>query len=65
MIKKYLLTQANKSTAWIGFLGLLFLILHLYSFLFLLFMMLIVFPESRFSDTFKDWTQKIKKQIDE
>lgn len=60
-IKKYLLSQADKLTAWIGFIGLALLFVNWTSALFILFVALVVLPEAKFSDTFKEWTKKIKE----
>lgn len=59
-IKKYLLNQADKMTAWIGVIGLALLFLGLSSFLFMLFIALIVLPEGKFSNLFKGWTQELR-----
>lgn len=59
-IKKYLLAQADKMTAWIGFIGVLLLLAGMHSLLIVLFVALIALPESQFSEIFKAWTKKIK-----
>lgn len=59
-IKNYLLKQADKLTGWIGVIGLLLLFLGLHSFLFMLFVALIVLPEGKFSNLFKSWTTELR-----
>ncbi len=59
-IKKYLLSQLDKTTAWIGMIGLLLQALHMQSFLFILFIALIVMKQDSFSDIFKKWTGEIR-----
>lgn len=59
-IKNYLLRQADKMTAWIGFIGICLQLLGLQSVMFFLFIALITLPETQFSDVFKAWTKKIR-----
>lgn len=59
-VKNYLLEQADKLTAWIGFVGMILLFLNLHSFLFLLFIALIALPEAHFSSVFKNWTSQLR-----
>ncbi len=59
-IKDYLLGQADKMTAWIGFLGLALYFVGLHSALVFLFLLLIVLPESQFSEIFRGWTKKLR-----
>lgn len=61
-ITNYLLGQADKMTAWIGFIGLILLFSHFTSALLLLFIALIVLPEAQFSDLFKEWTKSLRSQ---
>jgi hypothetical protein len=56
----YLLDQMNKTTAWIGVIGILLQVFHLQSAMFVLFVLLIVLPETSFSSTFKEWAQKLR-----
>lgn len=56
----YLLQQANKTTAWIGFIGVFLTLLHLYSVLFFIFILLIVMPEANFSNTFREWAKDLQ-----
>lgn len=58
--KDYLLGQADKMTAWVGFIGLLLFFTGFHSLLFVLFIALIVLPEDRFSEQFKAWTAKLR-----
>lgn len=59
-VKNYLLSQLDKTTAWIGVIGLTLQFLGLGSFLFLLFVFLVFLPESSFSNLFKKWTGEIR-----
>lgn len=59
-VKSYLLGQADKMTAWIGFIGLCLIFLGLHSVLIFLFVLLIVLPETQFSEIFKGWTKKLR-----
>lgn len=59
-VKDYLLGQADKMTAWIGFIGLVLLFLGFTSILALLFVALVVLPETQFSQVFKGWTQTLR-----
>ncbi len=61
MIKKYFLDQLDKSTAWIGFIGLIFLLIGWATGLFFLFIALIMLPEAHFSEKFKAWTKAIRE----
>lgn len=60
-ITKYLLKQMDKTTAWIGLIGLCLLFLGLSSFLLILFIALIVLPEGQISNVFKGWTKEIRE----
>lgn len=59
-IKNYLISQLDKTTAWIGFIGLILMALHLYSFMFILFVAMIFLPETSFSSTFKKWAGEVR-----
>lgn len=61
-IKDYLLAQADKLTAWIGFIGIILLFLHLHSFLVLLFLALIALPQDSFSGIFSKWTTQLRSK---
>lgn len=56
----YLLARADNVTAWIGVIGLVLFFLHLWSLLFVLFILLIVLPEGKFSGVFKGWTTDLR-----
>ncbi len=56
----YLLEQLNKTTAWVGIIGIALQMLGMQSVMFVLFILLIVLPETSFSNTFKEWTQKLR-----
>jgi hypothetical protein len=58
--KDYLLGQADKMTAWIGFIGLALFFTGFHSLLFFLFIGLIVLPEAQFSSVFKGWTKELR-----
>lgn len=58
--KKYLLDQLDKTTAWIGLIGLILLFVGWGSALFFLFVALIFLPETHFSEKFKQWTNLVK-----
>jgi hypothetical protein len=60
-IKKYLLGRTDSVTAWIGAIGLVLWLLNIKSFLFLLFVALIVLPEGHFRNTFGKWAEKAKE----
>lgn len=63
-IKNYLLSRAESTTAWIGFVGaVLEVMLHLgnvSTLTLVLFVMLIVLPEATIKTWFAGWTTKIK-----
>lgn len=59
-IKNYLLAQADKTTAWIGAIGLVLALLGFTNLMVFLCLALIVLPEGQFSEAFKKWTQAIK-----
>lgn len=59
-VKNYLLGQADKMTAWIGFIGLCLIFLGLHSVLVFLFILLIILPDTTFSEIFKVWTKKLR-----
>jgi hypothetical protein len=63
-IKNYLLSRAESTTAWIGFVGaILEVMLHLgnvSTLMLVLFVMLIVLPEATIKTWFAGWTTKIK-----
>jgi len=56
----YLIAQLDKATAWIGVLGLILYYLNLHTALILLFILLVILPESQFSEMFKKWTSEIR-----
>lgn len=58
--KDYLLEQADKLTAWIGFIGIILQFFHLQSLMFFLFIALIVLPANNFSDFFASQTKKLR-----
>jgi hypothetical protein len=58
--KNYLLGQADKTTAWIGVIGICLPLLGLQSVMFLLFIALIVLPQENFTDFFKKRTQQLR-----
>lgn len=63
-IKTYLIGRAESLTAWIGFIGfILEIVLHLgtaSTIMLLLFAALVVLPEARFQELFRDWTKRLK-----
>jgi hypothetical protein len=59
-VKAYLLGQVDKTTAWVGFIGLVLLFTGFYSILALLFAALVVLPEARFGGTFTAWMAKLR-----
>jgi len=59
-VKNYLLGQADKMTAWIGLIGLALLFLRFTSILALLFVALVVLPETQFGQVFKVWTVELR-----
>lgn len=59
-IKNYIVSRLDQTTAWVGLIGLVLLMLGLHSFLFILFVLLVCLPESSFSDIFKKWTGDIR-----
>jgi hypothetical protein len=63
-MKNYLLGRAESLTAWIGFIGfILEIVLHLgnaSTLMLVLFVVLIVMPETKFRDLFADWTKKVR-----
>ncbi len=63
-LKKYLLGRAESLTSWIGFIGfILEIFLHIgnvSTLMLVLFVLLIVLPEAKFSEIFQGWTKKIK-----
>lgn len=61
----YLLAQADKVTAWIGFIGIALLLLNLTSFLALLFLALIILPQDSFSKTFAQWASNLREKKEE
>lgn len=62
-ILNFIKKQLNKTTAWIGLVGIFFQLINLYSGLFFLFVALIFLPESSFSETFKKWSESINKHF--
>jgi hypothetical protein len=56
----YLLGQADKMTAWIGFLGIVLYLTGFHSLLIFLFLGLIALPEAQFSTLFQGWTTKLR-----
>lgn len=58
-VKKYMLTQLDKPTAWIGVIILTLQFLHLQSFIFIFAVAMIVLPMDSFTETFKKWTGKL------
>lgn len=60
----FILEQLNKTTAWVGIIGITLQLLGLQSVMFVLFILLIVLPESNFSSTFKEWTERLRKELD-
>ena len=56
----YLKAQMDKTTAWIGAIGLVLFFLGLHSLLFVLFILLIILPESNFSDWAKKGAQSVR-----
>lgn len=56
-----LIKQLDKTTAWVGIIGLTLLILGLHSVLFFLFILLVVAPEASLKDMFMKWTASIKE----
>lgn len=58
---KYIRAQANKTTAWIGAIGLVLLFFGLHGVLWGLALALIVLPEAQFTELFKKWAGKIGK----
>ena len=59
-IINYLTAQLDKMTAWIGLIGLVLTFLGFHGALTTLFLLLIVLPESQFSEMFKKWTKGIR-----
>jgi hypothetical protein len=63
-IKGYLLSRADSTSAWIGFVGfVLEILLHMgnvSTIMLVLFAALIVLPETKVREVFADWTKKIK-----
>lgn len=59
-ITEYFLNRADNVTAWIGVIGLILLALHLGSFLFILFIVMIILPETSFSNLFGGWTKELR-----
>lgn len=64
-MREFFIKQLDKTTAWIGLIGLFFLLIGWSSGLFFLFIALILLPETSFSEKFRNWTGKIKNNIGE
>lgn len=56
----YVLTRLDDPTAWIGIIGLLLMLFGFHSALGMLFVILLVFPETQFNSFFKEWAQKLR-----
>lgn len=53
--------RADEMTTWVGAIGLFLQFIGWQSGLFFLFVALLVLPDARFSETFKEWTKKIRE----
>lgn len=62
-MNEYLCEKMNSLTAWLGVIGLILLICHMFSWLFLLFVLQILVPDTKFSQLFKSVSNFIKKEV--
>lgn len=62
-VVKYILSQLDKTGAWVGIIGMVLLFINAHSLLFFLFVLLIVLPEQNFSEIFKKWTVYVRSTI--
>lgn len=61
---EFLCKKLDSLTAWIGAIGLVLFLIHWQSALFILFIALIVLPESKFSDFFKKAAKEVRVKTD-
>ena len=61
-MNEFICKKLDSLTAWIGAIGLVLLIIHWTSALFILFVALIIMPESKFSDFFKKAAKEVKEK---
>lgn len=62
-MNEYLCEKMNSLTAWLGIIGMVLLVCHLFSWLFLLFVLLIVIPDAKFSHAFARLSNFIKSKV--
>lgn len=62
---KYLFGRLSNTTAWIGVIGLVLLLLGFHTALVVLFVLLFLLPEGNFTELFKGWTQSLQKTVEE
>lgn len=59
-IWSYILSQLDKTTAWVGLIGIVLYCIHLHTLLIALFVALIILPEGNFSAAFKKMTAGLR-----
>lgn len=57
---KYMLGRLDDLSAWIGVIGLIFISIGFHGALTMLFVLLVIVPQTQFTSFFKDWTQKLR-----
>ncbi len=57
---KYLLGRLDDLSAWIGIIGLILSAIGFHGALTMLFVLLVIVPQTQFSTFFSDWTKKIR-----
>lgn len=57
---KYILGRLDDLSAWIGVIGLILISIGFHGALTMLFVLLVIVPQTQFSSFFKEWTQKLR-----